>query len=127
MIGTVRRRRSERNCRHNAAAAARPPVGKETGAMMRSRTLAFLALCLGLTPGRLAADAPLDAAALAARIDAHVNARLAEQGVKPVALADDAAFLRRVYLDLTGRIPRVADVRDFLDDKTPDKRARLIE
>src|SRR5262249_22579285 len=31
------------------------------------------------------------------------------------------------YLDLVGRIPRVAEVHDFLDDKAPDKRARLVD
>src|SRR5262249_44042750 len=36
-------------------------------------------------------------------------------------------FLRRVYLDLAGRIPRVSEVRDFLDDKRADKRAKLVE
>src|SRR5262249_28533200 len=33
---------------------------------------------------------------------------------------------RRVYLDLAGRIPRVAEVRDFLADRAPDKRRRLV-
>ncbi|HEX5105598.1 MAG TPA: DUF1553 domain-containing protein, partial [Pirellulaceae bacterium] len=36
-------------------------------------------------------------------------------------------FLRRVSLDLTGAIPRVADVRAFLADQAPDKRARMID
>ncbi len=110
--------------------------------MNRSRfvLLGLAVLGLGLAWGRLAADptpAPrkeaataeevLDAQALAARIDRHINARLAERGVKPAAPASDAEFLRRVYLDLTGRIPRVADARAFLEDKSPDKRRRLVE
>src|SRR5262249_43264513 len=41
--------------------------------------------------------------------------------------ADDAEFLRRAYLDLTGRIPSVAEARDFLADPRPDRRRRLIE
>jgi hypothetical protein len=64
---------------------------------------------------------------LAAKIDELISAGLAGEGVQPAALADDAEFLRRVYLDLAGRIPVTKDVRDFLDDKTPDKRSRLIE
>ncbi len=41
--------------------------------------------------------------------------------------SDDAEFLRRVYLDLAGRIPSVAEARMFLDDKRPNKRARLVD
>src|SRR5207302_8336048 len=80
-------------------------VRKETGPMNRSRfaMLGLAALGLGLTWGRLAADPTptprkeaaaaedvLDAQALAARIDRHINARLAERGVKPAAPATDA-------------------------------------
>lgn len=42
-------------------------------------------------------------------------------------LCDDAAYLRRVYLDLAGRIPSVAETRDFLDDPAEDKRAELVQ
>jgi hypothetical protein len=41
--------------------------------------------------------------------------------------ADDATFLRRVRLDLTGRLPEPAEVEAFLADLSPDKRIRLIE
>jgi hypothetical protein len=105
--------------------------------MNRSRlwTLALGALCLGLSAGPAAADPPpskpagevLDAQALAARIDQYINARLGQSGVIPAPLADDAEFLRRVYLDLIGRIPRVAEARAFLDDPSPEKRRRLVE
>src|SRR5262245_55380890 len=68
-----------------------------------------------------------DADALAATIDRHVSARWASLGVTPAAPADDAEFLRRVYLDLAGRTPGVTEARRFLDDARPDKRAKLIE
>jgi len=45
---------------------------------------------------------------------------------RPEAL-DDAAFLRRVHLDLVGLLPDADKVRTFLTDPTPDKRARLID
>jgi hypothetical protein len=68
-----------------------------------------------------------DVNALAGRIDARVTARWHDANVKPAAPADDATYLRRVYLDLVGHAPDVTEVRDFLDDPDPDKRARLVE
>src|SRR5206468_10245083 len=45
----------------------------------------------------------------------------------PAPAADDAEFLRRVALDLSGKIPSAGEVRDFLDDPRPDKRERLVD
>ena len=85
----------------------------------------FAGLLLACMPGALLAQGKMDATALAARIDQ----RLAEkwQDVQPAGPAADAEFLRRVFLDLAGRIPRVAEVRDFLLDNHPDKRQRVVE
>src|SRR5262249_48685989 len=68
-----------------------------------------------------------DAQALTAKIDRLVAARWAAAGVEPAPRADDATFLRRVYLDLAGRVPSVAEARAFLKDQAPDKRQRLVE
>ncbi|HMC65846.1 MAG TPA: DUF1549 and DUF1553 domain-containing protein, partial [Gemmataceae bacterium] len=68
-----------------------------------------------------------DVQAMATRIDQLIEAGWAAKAVRPAAPADDAEFLRRAYLDLAGRIPRVAEVHEFLDDKLPNKRQRLIE
>ena len=68
-----------------------------------------------------------DARNLAARVDAVLVARWAESGVRPAAVADDGEFLRRVSLDLIGKIPTAAEARDFLDDPSPDKRQTLVE
>lgn len=65
-------------------------------------------------------------AALAGRIDLHLEAKHAENEIIASPLADDAEFLRRVYLDLTGRIPTVSEVYRFLDNKSPDKRTQLV-
>src|SRR5262249_47544878 len=70
---------------------------------------------------------PPDARKLAAQIDRHIEAGWNANGVTPAAVTNDAEFVRRVYLDLAGRIPRVYDVREFLDDSRPDKRERLID
>src|SRR5262249_28627339 len=48
------------------------------------------------------------------------------KGIKPAPVADDAEFLRRIYLDLAGRIPRVSEVHAFLEDKSRDKRQQLV-
>jgi hypothetical protein len=64
---------------------------------------------------------------LAARIDERIEARLLQEKITPAAAVDDAEFLRRVSLDLIGRIPRVSEVRAFLADRATDKRQRLVE
>ena len=74
-------------------------------------------------PARYASDAR----ALTARIDAVLAARWAEAKVKPAAIADDGEFLRRVSLDLIGKIPTAAEARDFLDDPSKGKRLALVE
>jgi hypothetical protein len=68
-----------------------------------------------------------DAAEVAADIDADVDARLAAANVTPSAPSDDAEFLRRAYLDIAGRIPSAAKAAAFLDDRSPDKRAKLVD
>jgi hypothetical protein len=65
--------------------------------------------------------------AMIARIDALLAQRWEAEGVQPALPSDDSEFARRVYLDLTGVIPRVAEVRQFLEDARPDKRERLID
>jgi hypothetical protein len=85
---------------------------------------ALVALLAGAT---LAAADDADVKSLADKIDTHVSARWRERNVKPAAPADDAAYLRRAYLDLVGQVPTLTEVRDFLDDPARDKRARLVE
>lgn len=70
---------------------------------------------------------PVSAQEFARRIDELLEQRLKESGIEPAPLADDGEFLRRMYLDLQGVIPRVGEVRAFLNDSRPDKRQRLID
>jgi len=72
-------------------------------------------------------DGLLDAKALAGRIDYWLGARQAATGVRAAPIADDAEFIRRLYLDLSGCVPPVIDARDFFDDRRPDKRLIWVE
>jgi len=86
--------------------------------MKTAWAVASLSVLLVTLP--LRADEPLHN-----RIDALI---LAPGKGKPVsARSDDAEFIRRIYLDLAGRIPSVVEARTFFDDKATDKRTRLID
>ena len=95
-------------------------------------TLSLLAIFGTHDPGSVAlaqtpTAAKLDAHALAHVIDGAIQSRLAKEGIPLSPRTGDAEFLRRVYLDLTGRIPPVEKVIAFLDGKDANKRARVIE
>ncbi len=60
------------------------------------------------------------------RIDQRIREAWQREKVTPAARADDAEFLRRVYLDLAGQIPPVSTVRRFLDDPAPNKRQAVV-
>ena len=63
----------------------------------------------------------------AAQIDALVNENLAKQKIKANAPASDEVFVRRVFLDIIGRIPTLKETTDFLASTEADKRAQLID
>jgi len=77
----------------------------------------------------LAIVAPLSAAepGLRSVIDREVAAGWEKAKLKPAPTAEDAEFLRRVYLDLCGQIATADEARDYLADKDPEKRAKLID
>lgn len=60
-------------------------------------------------------------------VDRHVDEKLRELRMQASPLCGDAEFVRRVYLDVIGVLPSVAETEAFLADTTPDKRARLID
>lgn len=61
------------------------------------------------------------------RIDEHVNEQLRQLNLAASPQADDFVFLRRVTLDLTGRLPTQAQSKRFAGDDAADKRSRLID
>lgn len=60
-------------------------------------------------------------------IDAFILAKLQAQGLKPNPAADRVALVRRAYYDLIGLPPTPAQVDAFVNDKSPDAFARLVD
>ena len=60
-------------------------------------------------------------------IDRLVFAKQRALQLRPAKVADDATFLRRVYLDLIGSIPTPEETQRFLDSSDSQKRASLID
>jgi hypothetical protein len=60
-------------------------------------------------------------------IDELVWAKLKTMGILPSEVAGDAVFLRRVYLDVLGTLPKPDEVREFLADTDAGKRAKWID
>ncbi len=63
---------------------------------------------------------------VAREIDRYIEARLIDKGLAAAPPCDDATFLRRVTLDLAGRIPTRAEAQQFLADAAPDKRQTAV-
>lgn len=60
------------------------------------------------------------------RIDSFIKAGLDEQGLAPNVGVSDQVFLRRIYLDIVGRIPTMEEALSFLKNLSPTKRRDLI-
>jgi hypothetical protein len=71
--------------------------------------------------------APPSEAEVVARVNDAAEKEWKRLNLTPEAMADDATFCRRVWLDLAGRVPPALKVREFLDSADPAKRARLVE
>jgi hypothetical protein len=84
--------------------------------------IAMVTLVLGPS-WSLGAEAP----AVSRQIDQLIQERLDKAKIPASPLAEDAEFLRRVYLDLVGRIPTYEQTNAFLNSKEADKRAKLID
>jgi hypothetical protein len=60
-------------------------------------------------------------------VDDFVFANLKEIGVPPSPVCDDATFLRRITLDISGRLPTEEESRAFLANTAADKRDQVID
>ncbi len=61
------------------------------------------------------------------KVDELAVAKWKKLGLRPSPTCDDATFIRRVTVDLCGRLPTPTEAKSFLDDKSTDKRAKLID
>lgn len=60
-------------------------------------------------------------------IDQFILAKLNDKGLKPVGKADDHTVVRRLYFDLIGLPPTPAQIDEFVNDRSPDKLAKLVD
>ena len=60
-------------------------------------------------------------------VDKHVFAKLKAVGMPPSANSDDSTFIRRVTIDLAGRLPSMEETQAFLADESAGKRDKLID
>ncbi|MCI0333037.1 MAG: DUF1549 and DUF1553 domain-containing protein [Planctomycetes bacterium] len=74
-----------------------------------------------------AVSAPRDRQEAARAIDRFIDDKLSQKKIEPLPITGDEQFVRRIYLDVVGRIPTLVEARAFLDSKESGKRARLIE
>jgi hypothetical protein len=63
----------------------------------------------------------------AAALDHLIHAAWQQKGIVPAKPVDDARYLRRIYLDITGTIPPEQVVSEFLSDRSPNKRAKAVD
>ena len=65
--------------------------------------------------------------AIAEVVDHYIDGALRKAAIKAATSADDATLIRRLTLDLAGRIPTAAESRAFIGSTDPDKRVRLVD
>lgn len=107
---------------------ARDRSARPAFTVLVAAALACSSLLCGTMAGRVTTAAEAcDPRAAAREIDALLEAFWRREGVAPAMPADDATFLRRVFLDLAGRIPTSAEAEAFLDSNAADKRAAVID
>ncbi|MCB9891197.1 MAG: DUF1549 domain-containing protein [Planctomycetes bacterium] len=95
---------------------------------MASFVLAVTTGSVSARPGEPHSDPrPVDVVRAADEIDRLIAMELARLGAPGLERVDDATFVRRVYLDLVGRIPSLDETRQFLASRDPKKRDRLVD
>jgi len=73
------------------------------------------------------AGTPAPEPTIAAAIDVHVQQRLDERGINPAPQCSDSILVRRITLDLLGRVPTLREARAFVDAPQGNKREQLVD
>ena len=60
-------------------------------------------------------------------IDRLVHDKLKKLRIQPSGVCSDEQFIRRVTIDICGQVPGSEEIRSFVADPDPEKRARLID
>lgn len=84
-------------------------------------------LVMGVSMSHLAVAGPAGAEIITNPVDDRVLSVLTTKGITPSGRCSDEIFVRRVFLDTIGTLPTPPEVRTFFADKSPDKRAKLID
>jgi hypothetical protein len=96
--------------------------------MKSSKSFVLSGLLLAALLWALPASAEIkDASARTEKVDQLVKKVLGEQKLKPNGPINDEQFVRRIYLAAIGRIPTVAEAKEFTDSKAKNKRNQLID
>jgi len=90
------------------------------------RPLAYSIILIGLASSAFAAG-KVDTSTAAEQIDTILSADWTKNKVKGNPASDDNTFVRRIYLDIIGRIPTTRESDEFLTSKDTDKRTKLID
>lgn len=98
----------------------RPACSIFASVVMTALAAAFGA-CV-VAPRSHAADRPIESV-----IDEHIDAKLAADKITPAAIADDATLIRRLTLDLVGRIPTMGESEAYQKSTASDKRVQLVD
>jgi hypothetical protein len=94
---------------------------------MKTQLAAVSLLTAGLAVVGIGGRADKATAFGPASINQMIRAEWKKENVIPAPPVDDARFLRRAYLDITGSIPPPEAVTAFLADRSPDKRSKAID
>ena len=94
---------------------------------MANQTLLALMVALSAGGSFVSAKSAVDVTAASRQIDSILAADWQKNNLKGNPATDDTTFVRRIYLDVIGRIPTTREADEFLASKDADKRAKLID
>jgi hypothetical protein len=97
---------------------------RQSIAVVSIAVMTFAVVLLPFVPAWATDDASRD---LSRAIDAQLEESLEAKGLSPAPRASDADLVRRIYLDILGRVPTAGETMAYLNDPAADKHHRLID